>query len=72
MVNCAIVGCYNDSRKSTNVTYYPLPKDKLMKKAWLHKISRDKTNLPKECNTRVCSVHFEEESFKRDLEVGMT
>ena len=70
MVNCAIVGCSNNSRKDVGcISYYRLPKNDMLKKTWLIKIGRDKSNLPKEDNIRICHVHFTEECFKRDLEV---
>ena len=62
MVNCAIVGCSNNSRKDVGgISYYRLPKNDMLKKTWLIKIGRDKSNLPKEDNIRICHVHFTEE-----------
>ena len=60
MVNCSIVGSDNDFRKNSNFSYFQLVKEKQRKKAWLHKIGRDKKNLPKGCNICVCHVRFTE------------
>ena len=62
---CAAVNCSNKSNKSKGITLFSLPKNEDMRKKWLVNLKRD--NLPKD--VRICSVHFEESCFKRDLEV---
>ena len=68
MVICAAVGCSTDTTKTKNVSFFRLPKDKSLRKQWIHKLKRD--NLPAEKNIRICHLHFEESSFKRDLQVS--
>lgn len=66
MVICAAVNCSNNTNKQSNITFYRLPSNNnSLKQQWLTKLRRE--NLPKDI--RVCSVHFEESCFKRDLEV---
>ena len=67
MVFRAAVGCCSESEKSQNINFYRLPRDQTVKAKWLQKLKRD--NLPSEKNIRVCQLHFEDECFKRDLEV---
>ena len=62
---CAAVNCSNKSNKAKNIVLYRLPKDKTIQKQWLANLKRE--NIPTEA--RVCSMHFEESCFKRDLEV---
>ena len=59
MVNCSTVGSDNDFRKNSNFSYFQLAKEEQRKKAWLHKIGRDKKKLPKGCNICVCHVHLQ-------------
>ena len=67
MVFCAAVGSRSESGKSKDIGFYRLPRDQTLKAKWLQKLKRD--NLPSEKNTRACYLHFEDECFKRDLEV---
>ena len=67
MVFRAAVGCCSESEKSQNINFYRLPRDQTVKAKWLQKLKID--NLPSEKNIRVCQLHFEDECFKRDLEV---
>ena len=46
--------CSNDSRKTTNIRYHRLPRDKKLKKVWLAKISRE--NVKDTKDTVLCSV----------------
>jgi len=41
MVYCMACKCSNDSRKTKNISYHRLPRDKSLKKVWLVKISRE-------------------------------
>ena len=65
MVSCAAVGCDNDQRSSEGVSFYLLPKNKELQKKWKNAIKRDR--LAKD--TRLCHVHFDDNSFQRDLKV---
>ena len=67
MVFCAAVGYCNEPGKSQDISFYRLPRDQTLKAKWLQRLKRD--NLPSEKNIRVCHPHFEDECFKRDLEV---
>ena len=61
----AAVNCNNKSNKAKNIVLYRLPKGKTTQKQWLANLKRE--NIP--TGVRVCSMHFEESCFKRDLEV---
>ena len=67
MVICAAVGCSSETGKTKNISIFRLPRDKLLRKEWLHKLKR--TNLPAEDNIRICHLHFTEDCFERDLKV---
>ena len=67
MVGCAAVACKNNSSFETSngvESFYRLPRDSKLKRTWLANI---KILYPKEENTRVCHLHFEETCFQRDL-----
>jgi len=53
---CCVPGCFNNSKKDQTLSFYRIPKDKTLRKAWLHKISR-KDFRPTDGH-RVCSDHF--------------
>ena len=61
----AAAKCSNKRNKAKNIALYRLPKDKTIQKQWLANLKRE--NIPTE--VRVCSMHFEQSCFKRDLEV---
>ena len=62
---CAAVNYSNKRNKAKNIVLYLLPKDKTVQKQWLANLKRE--NIPTE--VPVCSMHFEESCFKRNLEV---
>ena len=67
MPSCGAPGCKNRSNIETNKSFHRLPcqsKSKL-RDAWLSKIKRK--IVPKEMY--ICSDHFEDECFERDLKV---
>lgn len=72
MVNCSAIGCANRSAQFPNheVTFHRLPneKHKELRQLWLNNIRR-KEPLPKDVSLRICSVHFEESCYERDLQV---
>ena len=73
MVYCCAVNCSNNSKgkgKEKNISFFRLPRDESLKKVWLAKIKR--SNLPDENNVRLCSNHFEENCYERDLKVRNT
>ena len=53
---CCVPGCYNNSKRNKELSFYRIPKDELQRKIWLHKISR-KNFVPTDGH-RVCSSHF--------------
>ena len=63
MCICAAVNCSNKSNKAKNIVLYRLPKDKTIQKQWLANLKRE--NIPIE--VRVCSMHFEESCFNKDI-----
>ena len=60
MVHCAAVGCDKDQRSSQGITFIAYFK---IKKKWKNAIKRDSID------TRLCHVHFDDNSFQRDLKV---
>ena len=63
----AAVGCCSESGKSQDISFYCLPRDEKLKAKWLQKLKRD--SLPSEKIIRACHLHFEDECFKRELEL---
>ena len=68
--SCAAVGCINRWKSDSPVYFYRIPKDLNLKKKWLNNIKRE-VQLPKDEKFFICSTHFEEKYFKRDLEVSL-
>ena len=69
MTWCVAVGCSSNSftkKRVKSLRFFQLPKNEILKKRWLQNIKRD--HLPK--NPSVCELHFEENCFKRDLQVS--
>ena len=69
MTWCVAVGCSSNSftkKRVKALRFFQLPKTGSLKKRRLQNIKRD--NLPK--NPSVCELHFEENYFKRDLQVS--
>ncbi|PSN37136.1 hypothetical protein C0J52_20172 [Blattella germanica] len=67
MPNCAVEICGNNNRntKGTNIIYHQFPKAVDVCSAWVHACKRqDKINLT---HARVCSDHFCESDYVRDL-----
>ena len=69
MVYSCVPGCINHSSKTTNISYYRIPNDKGLQKAWLARIRRD--NLPSLQNCYGCSQHFAAYCFERDLKAQL-
>ena len=72
MVSCsAAIGCTNRSTDNIKIRFYQVPsekKNKSLRKQWLVNIRRD-GQLPKDNSFYICSDHFEENCFKRDLQL---
>ena len=72
MVYCSAVGCNSDSRyvgSKQGVSYHRFPTDDKLLKEWLAKLSRLDLVVTKD--SRVCSLHFEPEGYKRDLKAEL-
>ena len=70
MVYCAAVGCSNDSRKSEGVGFYKLTaRNPELQRIWLQKLKREYLKVSK--HTVVCSVHFADDAFERDLQAEL-
>ena len=67
--SCAAFGCTNKWKPDSQLFFYPIPKDADLRKKWLCNIKRE-GKLPKYENFFICSSHFEEKCFVRDLEVS--
>jgi len=55
-ITCCVPLCYNNSKRNPNLSWYVLPKDRTLRKKWLHKISR--VDFKPSSSHRVCSAHF--------------
>lgn len=67
---CAAFGCNNAYAKkkgmSKNFTLHRFPKDKAVRKGWIDACRRsDKFNPDA---SRLCSLHFTEDDYERDLQ----
>ena len=62
MVSCSAFGCTSRSEECPT-------KSLALRRQWLQKIRRV-GELPKDYSFIICSDHFEESSFKRDLQVS--
>ena len=73
MVNCSAYGCTNRSTVHPELSFHKLPsmKNKILRQRWLHNIRRE-GELPKDASFRICSSHFEDACFERDLQVILT
>ena len=69
--NCAIAGCLNWRGKSQTdssdviLSFHRFPKDEVLCKTWVNRCCRQDLVNPK--TALICSVHFEESCFVRDL-----
>ena len=71
MVSCGAIGCTDRSSSNKEIHFYQVPSAKhnpTLRKQWLHNIRRD-GKLPKDKSFYICSDHFEEECYQRDLQV---
>lgn len=47
--HCCVPQCINDARSTPGIHFHKLPKDKLLRKAWIIKIGRDPGPFFKVC-----------------------
>ena len=66
--SCAAYGCTNKWKADSEIRFYKIPKDNDLQQKWLNNIRRER-KLPKDENFNICSSHFEERGFQRDLKV---
>ena len=72
MVYCSAAGCNIDSRYvgiKQGASYHRFSTDDKLLKEWLTKFSRLDLVVTKD--SRVCSLHFEPECYKRDLKAEL-
>ena len=67
---CAAFECTNRYNPESEISFHKLPKRnrEKVRKEWLKNIKRD-GKLPKDEYFYICSKHFEDECFERDLKV---
>ena len=53
---CCVPGCFTNSKRDTHLSFYVFPKEKNLRRRWLHSISRK--NFKATTGHRVCSLHF--------------
>ena len=59
--------CKSDSRLGKAISFYKFPRNENLKQQWLLKIKR--SNIQSMQHVRKSHLHFEEDCFKRDLQV---
>ena len=71
MVSCSAFGCTSRSEECPTKSFHRIPpvKKLALRRQWLQKIRRA-GEFPKDYSFIICSGHFEESSFKRDLQVS--
>ena len=73
MINCPAIGCTNrsDTPSQEGISFHKIPSSKKpsLRQKWLHNI-RCKPLLPEDSAFYICSVHFDETCFKRNLQVN--
>lgn len=67
MVICAVNGCGNHSRhiKSKGFSLHTFPRDSKLREKWVKACKRSNRFSPNKA--RVCSDHFDEQDYERDL-----
>ena len=53
---CCVPGCYSNSARNKDLSFYVIPASKVLRKRWIEKISRKSFNPS--AGHRVCSLHF--------------
>ena len=70
MPSCAAYNCTNRSSKESEISFHRVPaenRNKPLRARWIQ-IIRRKDNLPSG-SFYICSTHFEDDCFKRNLQV---
>lgn len=62
MPQCSVLGCTNPSNKDVKPNLFRFPKDLKLRKKWIDACKRK--NWKPTPNSRICSDHFDEASFK--------
>ena len=74
MSGCAAIGCVNSSGKNPSLSFHQIPsnKRKEIRQEWLRRIKRGQNEkyLPEDLTLYICSEHFENDYFERDLQVS--
>ena len=69
MVHCMAINCTNSHRKckglDKKIIFHRIPKDKNLRKKWINAIKRK--DPPMTDKSSVCSEHFLESDYERDL-----
>ena len=68
--SCAAFGCTNRWKAGSDVTFHKIPKEYQLRQKWLQNIKRE-GKLPQDESFFICSSHFEESCFQRDLKVNL-
>ena len=72
MPSCAAIGCINRSGKNPSLSLHQIPpnKQKEIRQEWLHQRGENEKYLPKDLTLYICLKHFQNDCFKRDLQVS--
>ena len=72
MPSCSAYGYTNRASKESDISFHRVPKEsrnKLLRAKWLQNIKR-KDNMPSDNSFYICSTHFEDNCFERNLQVN--
>ena len=62
---CALFGCDSNSNRNSDLMFHSFPKNQELRNKWIHLCKRiDKINPD---ISRICSLHFEQTSYARNL-----
>ena len=71
MPSCSAFGCTNRSSNNKALLFHQIPgegRDRELRRRWLNNIRRA-GELPKDKSFYICSEHFEDDCYERDLKV---
>lgn len=72
---CAVAGCKNSlvktkrNKETTHISYHSFPRDDLIRQQWIHSCKREGKWNPG--TSSICSVHFTNDSYKRNLQAEL-
>ena len=69
MPNCCVPGCTNRPERNEKVGFHRIPKDITIRNAWIARLRRENLNPE---SSRVCSDHFTEDCFEKNLTEQVT